>query len=236
MRERNLAEALQAHTNLKIETVLDPTLLASREVWEKLAQTPRYMPKKNVLVYQVSYLREADRLAAKIAKQIGAKVVSIWAGYGDCPHGKKRVETPEEFVGWFKNAAFVVTTSFHGTAFSLIFEKSFYFMGNGAASENRPKQILDALGLPSRYVSVAEKPTFSEINYADVNRKMGGGYGSFTRTFSCVPCARTCLAENLVAFSRGNVASRFFWRGKSSSGIEVSTGFFCIFTSERSAA
>ena len=86
-----------------------------------------------------------------------------------------RTETPEQFVGWFKNAACVVSTSFHGTAFSLIFGRPLYYVGNGNAGENRPKQILGALGLEDRYVLAGTPcPKFSEIDYDDVN-KIGGG-------------------------------------------------------------
>lgn len=179
VREENLAESLRPRTEKEIETVLDPTLLAERDVWEKLARTPRAMPKKYVLVYQVMFNPEADRIAAELAAQIGAEVVSVWAGYASRGNMRK-TETPAEFVGWFKNAACVVSTSFHGTAFSLIFEKPFYYVGKGEAAENRPRQILGALGLMSRYVSPSAHPVFSEIDYGSVNakNKWGGGMDS----------------------------------------------------------
>jgi len=210
VRESNLGKSLQAHTNLKIETVLDPTLLAPREVWEKLAKTPQAMPKKYVLVYQVSYKPEADKLAAEIAEKMGAEVVSIFAGYV-LKSGMRKTETPEEFVGWFKNAAAVVTTSFHGTAFSLIFKKSFYFVGDGDAGENRPRQILSALGLLDRYVPVSEKPEFSEVNYDEIENEMGGGYANFTGTFFRVSGASLGNAENAVEAARER-ASAFLAR------------------------
>lgn len=174
VREANLSASLQPHTDLKIETVLDPTLLADKSVWENLAEPPATR-KKYVLVYQVSYNPQADRIARELAAQLGAEVVSVWAGYS-LRGNMLKTETPEQFVGWFKNAACVVSTSFHGTAFSLIFEKPLYYVGRGNAAENRPKQILGALGLMDRFIAgTAPTPTFSAIDYGKINTEMGGG-------------------------------------------------------------
>ena len=172
VREENLAASLQPKTPLKIETVLDPTMLVDRSVWEKIAEPPA-LKEKYVLLYQIVHDPNAERIAREIAAQIGAKVVSL-ASYA-LRRGMLKEETPEQFVGWFKNAACTVTTSFHGTAFSLIFEKPLYYVGRGLAAENRPKQILRALGLESRYLRPgAPCPEFSEIDYARVNETRGG--------------------------------------------------------------
>lgn len=182
VREANLAAALQPKTDLKIETVLDPTLLVDKSIWEKLAVPPKTQ-KKYVLVYQVSYNPEADRIARELAEQIGAEVVSVWAGYS-LRGNMLKTETPEQFVGWFKNAACVVSTSFHGTAFGLIFEKPLYYVGRGDAAENRPKQILNALGLSDRYISgTGPAPKFETIDYDSVSVKIGGGYTGVAKPF-----------------------------------------------------
>lgn len=169
VRESNLAESLQPRTDLKIETVLDPTLLVDRSVWDKIAYSnkPR-IREKYVLVYQVAYNPEADRIAEELAEQIGAKIVSIWAGY-KLDQGSIKKETPEQFVAWFKNATCVVTTSFHGTAFALINEIPVYYVSNGSATENRPKQILGALGLEDRVIAHHSHPKFSDIDYSNVD-------------------------------------------------------------------
>ncbi|MBQ9758258.1 MAG: polysaccharide pyruvyl transferase family protein [Opitutales bacterium] len=208
VREDNLAASLQPHTDLKIETVLDPTLLADKSVWEKLAEPPKTQ-KKYVLVYQVSYNPEADRIAKELAEQLGAEVVSVWAGYS-LRGNMLKTETPEQFVGWFKNAACVVSTSFHGTAFGLIFEKPLYYVGRGSAAENRPKQILGALGLMNRYIAGTDPtPKFETIDYDSVAVKTGG-YTGAARPFPRLYRTRThALKENENAHASRSFTTDF---------------------------
>ena len=173
VRESNLAESLQPKTDKEISVAVDPTLLVDRAVWEKLAVAPAPRKRPYVLVYQIARTKDVVRIAQKLAAQLGADVVSIWAGGSRTE--TKNTETPEQFVGWFRDAACVVTTSFHGTAFGLIFEKPLYYVGRGAAGENRPRQILGALGLTNRIVPAdAEAPTFSEVDWEKVTRETGG--------------------------------------------------------------
>ena len=175
VREANLAESLQPKTDKEISVAVDPTLLVDRAVWEKLAVAPAPRKRPYVLVYKVAHVPEADRVARELAAQLGADVVSIWAGYGRRAKNALKAETPEQFVGWFREASCVVTTSFHGTAFGLIFEKPLYYVGCGAAGENRPRQILGALGLTERIVpATAPTPAFSAIDWEKVTRETGG--------------------------------------------------------------
>ncbi len=152
VREQELAEVLQPKFPKKIETVVDPTLLVEKSLWDKIAHVPA--EKKYVLVYKVSGAQHVDEIARKIAKILDAKIVEISSG--QIRPNIKITETPEQFLGWFKNADFVVTTSFHGTAFSIANKKPFFYVGNGNAGENRSKQILSALGLSERFVVGSE--------------------------------------------------------------------------------
>ncbi len=194
VREKVLEEALQTKTELKVETVLDPTLLVDKSVWDAIAVEPPKTQKKYVLLYQVSFAKAAPKIARELAVQIGAEIVEIKPGAVSFSRNIKNAETPEQFVGWFKNAACVVTTSFHGTAFALINEKPLYYVGNGTLTEIRPRQILRALGLEHRVISDGKTPAFSEIDYAKVNRAEWGGYACFAQAFPRLHFARVGVA------------------------------------------
>lgn len=74
-------------------------------------------------------------------------------------------------MGLIKNANFIVTTSFHGVAFSIIFKKQFIYVGNMKTKNSRVGSLLDRLNLKNRMVFHSEDIKFplSEINYKEVD-------------------------------------------------------------------
>ena len=164
VREKTLADLLQPLTSKKIETVLDPTLLANTNIWNSIVKRP-LLNCKYVLVYQVRCDKNTRRIAQDIADQIGAKVIEItaWINW----KFKKNVYqccSPEEFLGWIKYASCIVTTSFHGTAFSVIFNKPFYCVKLGKG-DTRATSLLHELGLENRMIEKTSSPNFRSIDY-----------------------------------------------------------------------
>lgn len=180
VREENLAASLQPKTDKKIETVLDPTLLVDKSVWDKIALRPK-INKKYVLVYRMLSSRGVMRVAKDLAKQLDATVIDLSSPSVKFA-GRKMCETPEAFAGWFKHAACVVTTSFHGTAFSILNKTPFYFVGTGHAAENRPRQILKVFGYDERYVKEGSTVRFSPLR-ENLNENGGGYAQTHSRAF-----------------------------------------------------
>lgn len=171
VREKTLVDLLQPLTPKKIKTGLDPTLLANNEIWNPIIKCPS-INYKYVLVYQVRYDINTSRIARHIAEQIGAKVIEItsWVNW----KFKKNVYQccyPEEFLGWIKHASCVVTTSFHGTAFSVIFSKPFYCLKLGKG-DTRAASLLQELGLENRMIEKTLSPTFQAVDYQQSNIKL----------------------------------------------------------------
>ena len=110
-REESGAFYLSKILNRTVPTVVDPVFLLSKEEWSRVAILPKR--KKYLLVYCLS--KGKSKQLQKIAKEVAAKecldIVTI------------ENEGPREFVGYIMGADFVVTDSFHGTSFSLIFGK-----------------------------------------------------------------------------------------------------------------
>ncbi len=84
--------------------------------------------------------------------------------------------SPDEFVYLFKNASYVVTNSFHGTAFSLIFNKQFWVntLEYGKATNDRFISLLNQLDLNNRIIpNNYDCEYFSDnIDYNKVNSKL----------------------------------------------------------------
>lgn len=168
VRETSLCNVLATEANLEVSTVLDPTLLVDVGAFEKILKKPN-VPQKYVLVYQVYLSDETNRKVIKIAEdiatQIGGVVIdlsfqmSLRARY--C-----RSASPEEFLGYIKYADCVVTNSFHGTAFSIILEKSFYTVKVNSSIDLRAYSLLKKLSLEERFIEQSTTHLFSKIDYA----------------------------------------------------------------------
>lgn len=108
----------------KAAQILDPTLMLNREQWNDYV-TPNVKAKKYILVYQLHGSSNTIEIAKRFARERGLKIVKISTMYHHLRFGVKNLMLPsfQEFLGYIKNADYVITDSFHGVAFSLIFKK-----------------------------------------------------------------------------------------------------------------
>lgn len=143
------------------EVVCDPTLLLSAGEWSEVAkQLNGVDERKYLLVYDLSVCPGLWGLARRWAEVLKVPIVRICRNVGcDRQEGVVNIETagPGEFVGLFKGAAAVVTTSFHGTAFSVIFNRPFYsVVPRGMTNSARISNLVDRLGISSRVVNESD--------------------------------------------------------------------------------
>lgn len=171
VREKKFAEYLQT-AGFHAQIVLDPTLLASKDIFEKIVEKPNET--NYVLLYMLEGDRNAIKFANSIAKQMNLKLIRIRAL--SSPSMKKSnykeviPKSVGEFLGYFKFANYVVNISFHGTAFSIIFNKDFYTLKS--KHFERAYSLLGSLGLLSRFVSSTETAQPIHLDYSEVNIKM----------------------------------------------------------------
>lgn len=157
VRESSGRDILKNLTGRDVSVALDPTLLLSRENWAAVA---RDIPQKGyILLYTLLRSDEAVAYARRLSKEKGLPVVFLnerWFGNRDFTH--ITCASPEEFLGYFKHADYVVTNSFHGTVFSIIFNRPFvsdiHVKREGVPGKNdRSEQLLCSLGLSERILS-----------------------------------------------------------------------------------
>ena len=146
--------------------MIDPTLLGGRPVFEGLKTDKYKKAKPYLLVYQMNTSKdlEIQSLAQKIAQEKGWDVREIPSilNYKKMmlQKGWNQWTTPVEFVDLFRNAQFVLTTSFHGLAFSLIFNRPFYQYSINEKIDARADDLLHNVGLTDRKIKDA-----SDVNY-----------------------------------------------------------------------
>lgn len=116
----------------KLHAVLDPTLLLNKEEWKRQITLPRLHKEKYLLVYSVETKEQnnvIESVAEKIAKERNLKIVGVYYGgaYGrmKCCDYNHHYATPDVFLSLMYYAEYVVVSSFHGTAFSVNFNKEF---------------------------------------------------------------------------------------------------------------
>lgn len=126
-REDDGAAMLSDLLGKNIPRVIDPTLLLTKEQWSKIMVKPK-SDDKYLLVYDLNGGQKMIDIACKTAREKGLKVWCITQHTEARYRGADMLifdAGPREFVGLFAHAEYIVTDSFHGTAFSLIFGKEF---------------------------------------------------------------------------------------------------------------
>ncbi len=172
VREIQLKTLLQPLTEKNIELVLDPTLLADKKIWDKIAERPD-IDRKYILVYEVRQDSNTERVAQQLAKEIDAEVIKITAGLNLCYSSNiKQCESPEKFIGWIKYADCIITTSFHGTAFSIIFNRPFYCLKLDDGADTRSASLLNSLSLEDRFIDKTSNLTFTSIDFSEANKRL----------------------------------------------------------------
>lgn len=178
VRESSAAILLRDKTGRKADVLLDPTLLLSRSDWEPLVKSDlKLKPGMFILFYTIGYTKKEREMALLLGKRYNVPVVltqflhcSEWA---DIKLVKKSKTGPNDFLWLVKNAKCVFTTSFHGTAFSIIFHKDFWsYVGE---KDERKTTLLKSLNIEERAVfasdSFADKLSESTpIQWGDVDR------------------------------------------------------------------
>lgn len=177
VREQSAKEILVNLGYSKTLQVLDPTLLLTSKEWDKIVEREPSSfsnPKiPYILVYQRCPNKIVDMYAKKLSKVSGCPVYRITTDFHQRIRGGKMVFLPNlhEFIDWLKNAAFLVTDSFHGTAFAINYNIDFVdILPVGTATRNL--SILELVGLSERVVKDENDFSFIEhkIDFTTVNK------------------------------------------------------------------
>ncbi len=125
VREKSSAENAARFTDKPVEVVVDPVLLLEKEAWTALAKPVSDQP--FIILYATDYIKSQERFVKKLQKKTGLKVVRVsWKTKEMLLQGRFHYPSPEEWLGLLNGAEYIVTNSFHATAFSTFFHKNFY--------------------------------------------------------------------------------------------------------------
>ena len=168
-REKKCADYLSQVLNRHFESVLDPTLLLNEIDYNELAITPSesdYLLVYNCTVNDIQMVRQAK----KYARSHNLKIIEI-SNYAlnRFAVGHKVLSDLgiEEWLGYFRCAKMIITNSFHGLCFSIIYKKPF-FVYQRDNRDYRMQSIVEALGLTNHLVT-CDNRTLPSINPSSID-------------------------------------------------------------------
>lgn len=167
VREEELKKYINSLVDNKVEVVLDPTLLLEKEDYNEIEQEiniGRYL-----LVYTLKDDKKLMKISKYIAKKMNLKIIELRYEKTLKRIGKHQIANvgPEDFLGLINNAEFIITNSFHGTVFSIIYNKLFYTIPVNAVN-SRIENLLTLTKLNRRLINSIEDVNLED----DINFEM----------------------------------------------------------------
>lgn len=149
---------------------VDPVFLLSAGEWDAMFSCQEiYDP--YILVYDLMGCNLIKRLAKQLAKQYKCKIYSVSPRRFSYVDKNYPQVAPDQFVQFIRNARCVVSNSYHGTAFAIIYHRDFYVVDRIDGQNERMHDLLASLGLKSRLLEKrGDKVTLKDsISYDDID-------------------------------------------------------------------
>lgn len=158
VREEAGIKIIKQITGRDAELVIDPTLLLNSKEWEMISSTGYYPEGDYILIYQVSYNKFIVDFAKYLSQinnniPVYSIVFRTFLNHKDAGIQNITDAGPADFVSLISHAKLVVTSSFHGTAFSINLKKQFFTILNRNGKRNsRITSLLKQLDLSERII------------------------------------------------------------------------------------
>ena len=153
------------------KAVCDPVFLLTKAQWNRLLPSVK-IQERYLLVYDTEKSAKLKKIAQRIAKEKNLKIYNVSAfkiGYAD---RELWASSPLNFVQLVRDAEYVISNSFHATAFSVIFGKNFCVVNRTVKINERMKSILEDLGLQERLVNDFHLNLLKMPGYESVNLRL----------------------------------------------------------------
>lgn len=162
VREKSSVKLIKDNIDAISEWVLDPTMLLNKEDYLEVCKDVPQSKEHFVFAYILDMTEEKRSMAEQTAKLLGCSVQYLSS------ENVKAEDTIEKWLAKFRDSKFVVTDSYHGTVFSLIFQKQFYTFYNNYRGNARMDTLKELLGLEDRFLQHPKEAINSPIDYEQV--------------------------------------------------------------------
>ncbi len=176
VREPSAVEIAAKCTQKPVKVVADPVLLLEPAHWKTIA-VQKSRTDKYIFVYATHLGDTIRQYVEKLKAATGLRVVWAVAGPKQAlKMGMLQVQRPEEWLGLLRDAQYVVTNSFHCTAFSVLFHKKFFTVVQGEKDKGinvRMNDFLNTVGLGERIFSaVPETLDLGDVDFTEADQRI----------------------------------------------------------------
>lgn len=176
-REYANADLLSSYIGRKVEYVLDPTLLLTKQEWLTISE-PIDLPKNFVLCYILGVKDNIYNYASMLAnrKNLPLYIIVTRPEYINYPNALKDISVGQ-FISLINQASYVVTDSFHGSLFSLNMGTNFYAFAkrpqsNEMNDNDRIGDFLNVVGVYSRFKTDNDQSIGEDIDFQRIYKKI----------------------------------------------------------------
>lgn len=162
VREQFMKTYIENTFKLHAEVNPDPTFLLKKDDWEQIEQAYYGLPEKYVLLYTIQNPETVAKYAQQVGKELGIPVVQICNERGLKALRHRNIDfclmdvAPQQFLWLFHHANFIVTNTFHGNIFSVIYRKNFIHYSINE-NDSRITTLHNTIGLnKTRYINSIE--------------------------------------------------------------------------------
>lgn len=180
VREDSGVDLCKKYLDIEAIHVLDPTMLLNKKDYQKLYEKKGYPKRQGVFTYILDYTSEKQSIVDDVSKKLHLQVFRNQPALkikGKKEKLKNRIYPPlETWLKSFDDADFVITDSFHGTVFSIIFSKPFLVIPNKVRGVSRFTSLLLPLGLENRIINdvgeISSELLQKPIDYNIVHKRL----------------------------------------------------------------
>ena len=158
---------LKKELDKEVPCLLDPIFLLSPKEWKEIMVDCK---KRNyIFVYNLNGGTNLMKIAEKVKQKTKLKIICATPSYLPI-RGRsiivRRDLGPREFIGMIANATYVVTDSFHGTAFSVLFSKPIISYIAMPSTSSRIYSLLQTCSMETNFVKNPDEFEFEKISYS----------------------------------------------------------------------
>lgn len=171
VREEQAVEIIKKLMGIECDLVIDPSMLLTQKYWRSLSKNVGNLPEHYIAKFIFNYNENIENKIEELSKETGLPVIIIGGTILSKISNKNYTGPigPDEWLYIIDNADYVVTDSFHGAAFSIIFHKKL-FASLASSTNSRLKTLLKTFKMEDCIIDNFNLS--NQVDYSNVQKLM----------------------------------------------------------------